>query len=217
MKWTKLYIMIAIGMMAACTQSPSPSANADKIPYYNSADFTPIWLEQGDAKLKDLHQIPSFNLQNQLGETITEETFKDKIYVTDFFFTICPGICPKMTENMAYLQDVFKEDDEVLLLSHSVMPSVDSVGQLMRYADSKGCINGKWHLATGEQAHIYTLGRKAYFVEEDLGVERTVDEFLHTENFILVDQNRHIRGIYNGLNQTEINKLIEDIRVLKKS
>ncbi len=210
----QLIFVIISGMMAACTSSPSSSV---KLPYYNEATFMPIWLEEADLAKKDLHQIPPFKLVNQLGDTITEATFKDKIYITDFFFTICPGICPKMMDNMVDLQAEFKEDDDILLLSHSVMPEVDSVGQLMNYADSKGCIANKWHLATGERAEIYNLGRKAYFVEENMGLERTTEEFLHTENFVLIDKNRHIRGIYNGLNQTDIGKLIQDVRTLQKT
>ena len=120
-----------------------------------------------------------------------------------------------MTDNMGIIQEEFLDDDEVLLLSHSVMPEQDSVSVLKNYAEEKGIVSDKWHLVTGDQQDIYKMGRKDYFVEEDLGIEKDINEFLHTENFVLIDKNRHIRGIYNGLNKTSINQLIEDIKTLK--
>ncbi len=187
-----------------------------KLPYYNEATFTPLWLATGDEKVKSIHKIPSFNLINQDGEQVTENTFKDKIYVSDFFFTSCPGICPKMTSNMHKLQEEFMDDKNVLLLSHSVTPQKDSVSVLNDYAAANDVITEKWHLVTGNQKEIYDLGRKSYFVEEDLGLERNEDEFLHTENFILVDAHKHIRGIYNGINKASIEQLIADIKILQK-
>jgi protein SCO1/2 len=186
------------------------------LPYYVEATFTPNWVNAEDEKLNDFHKIPSFNLTNQLGEIITEKTFKNKIYIADFFFTTCPGICPKMTANMKVLQDVFLNDADVLLLSHSVTPETDSVSVLKQYADNRGVITSKWHLVTGDRKQIYDLGRQSYFAEEDLGVDKTDEDFLHTENFVLIDQNRHIRGIYNGLNKTAVQQLIADVKTLKK-
>ncbi|WP_422083818.1 SCO family protein [Ulvibacterium sp.] len=191
-------------------------SRVDTLPYYDGPSFTPQWLPRNSDSIFGLHQVAPFQLVNQLGDTVTQKTFENKIYVADFFFTSCPGICPKMTENMALVQEAFKEDKSVLLLSHSVTPEYDSVPVLRTYADIKGVIPNKWHLVTGERKIIYDLGRYAYFVEEDLGVPKGDDDFLHTENFILVDKNRHIRGIYNGLNKTAIAQLIADIETLKK-
>jgi len=185
-----------------------------ELPFYKEATFTPYWLDAKSEAADIMHRIPKFNLVNQLGEEVTEETFKDKIYVADFFFTTCPGICPKMTANMMVLQEAFLEDDDVLLLSHSVTPETDSVSTLKRYAETKGVIDRKWHLVTGDRKQIYDLGRQAYFAEEDLGVDKTEDDFLHTENFVLIDKNRHIRGIYNGLN-TSVQQLIADVKTLQ--
>ncbi len=186
------------------------------LPYYQEASFTPFWFEKGTEAQKTFHQIPAFSFTNQEGKTITEETFKDKIYITDFFFTTCPGICPKMTANMDILQQEFKNDDEILLLSHSVTPEMDSVPVLKAYAENKGIDSKKWHLVTGDRSQIYDLGRNHYFVEEDLGETKTEDDFLHTENFVLIDKNRQIRGIYNGLNKTAVQQLIADIKTLQK-
>jgi protein SCO1 len=165
----------------------------------------------------DFHRIPDFSFTNQLGETISQVGLKDQITVVDFFFTTCPGICPKMTGNMKLVQDAFVEDEQVQLLSHSVTPDFDQVSVLAAYADRNEVKAGKWHLLTGEREKIYDLARNYYFVEEDMGLLKSPDEFLHTENFILVDQNKHIRGIYNGLNTTSINQLIADIKSLQKN
>ena len=120
-----------------------------------------------------------------------------------------------MTSNMKIVQEEFLNDDEVLLLSYSVTPDKDSVSVLREYALNKGVVSNKWHLVTGLQNEIYKLGRKDYFVEEDLGIDKDENDFLHTENFVLIDKNRHIRGIYNGLNKTSVNQLIKDIYTLK--
>jgi protein SCO1 len=184
-----------------------------KLPYYNTSDFTPVWeLPSGSG----FHKIRPFSLIDQKGQVFTENNIEDKICVVDFFFTICPGICPKMTKNMSVLQEKFMKDDEVLLLSHSVTPQRDSVSVLAAYAKRKNVNYDKWKLLTGTKDEIYNLGRKYYFVEEDLGENRDVNVFLHTENFVLIDKNRMIRGIYNGLDDNSINALIEDIEELEK-
>lgn len=186
-----------------------------ELPYYNAAEFTPHWLAGFEDSIANFHKIPAFSLTNQNGETVTEKTVNGKIYVVDFFFTSCPGICPKMTANMKVLQDEFLNDEAILLLSHSVTPEVDTVDKLQRYAVEKEVNANRWHLLTGERQEIYNLGRNAYFVEESMGLQKSPDDFLHTENFVLMDKNRHIRGIYNGLNKTAVQQLIDDIKVLK--
>ena len=153
---------------------------------------------------------------NQLGDTISQKTFEGKIYVTDFFFTTCPGICPKMTGNMEKIQEEFVNDSDILLLSHSVMPTTDSIPILKEYAKNNNVIDNKWHLVTGDKKDIYDLGRNHYFVENDLGEVKDINDFLHTENFLLIDKKKHIRGIYNGLNRASIAQLIIDIKTLQK-
>lgn len=198
------------------TSTSKVTSRVAELPFYKEATFTPHWLDANSEEADIMHRIPNFNLVNQLGQEVSEQTFRDKIYIADFFFTTCPGICPKMTANMMVLQEEFLEEDDVLLLSHSVTPETDSVATLKRYAETKGIINNKWHLVTGERKHIYDLGRHAYFAEEDLGLDKTEDDFLHTENFILIDKNRHIRGIYNGLNKASVQQLIADVKTLQK-
>ena len=191
------------------------TSRVETLPYYSEATFTPHWIDDSTS-LDTMHTIAEFELINQDGEKLTNKSFENKIYIVDFFFTACPGICPKLTSNMGLLQDEFLKDNDVLLLSHSVTPERDSVSVLKNYAIDKGIISGKWHLATGDREVIYNLGRYEYFIEESLGLDKEADEFLHTENFVLVDANKHIRGIYNGLNKTSINQLIADIYALKK-
>ncbi len=192
------------------------TSRIEYLPYYNEESFTPNWITPSSKEEKAFHKIPDFKLINQLGDTITQKTFDNKIYITDFFFASCPGICPKMTKNMFKIQEAFKTDSEVLLLSHSVTPSVDSVSVLKDYARNNGVIDGKWHLVTGDKAEIYSLGRDFYFIENDLGEQKSIDDFLHTENFLLIDKNKHIRGIYNGLNNASMAQLIIDIKALKE-
>jgi len=213
---SNIILLLAIICLLGCHESAPNKSRVATLPFYEEATFTPHWIAPNDETLDTFHRISPFKLTNQEGDIITEKTFKDKIYVVDFFFTICPGICPKMTANMMVLQDEFLQDEEIRLLSHSVTPERDSVPVLKKYAEKKGILSNKWHLATGTQQEIYKLGRKDYFVEEGLGLEKEEDEFLHTENFVLVDKNRQIRGIYNGLKKTAIQQLIADIRTLKK-
>ena len=192
------------------------TSRVENLPYYNEESFTPHWLDSGSNEEKEFHKIPDFNLINQLGDTITQQTFEDKIYITDFFFTSCPGICPQMTNSMLKLQELFKNDDAILFLSHSVTPTIDTVEELDIYAKRFGVIANKWHLVTGDKTEIYNLGRNEYFVENDLGIPKDINDFLHSENFLLIDKNKHIRGIYNGLNRASMEQLDVDIKSLEK-
>jgi protein SCO1/2 len=191
------------------------NSRVDYLPYYNDESFTPQWLTPNAEAKNSFHRIPNFSLTNQLGETVNQKTFENKIYITDFFFASCPGICPKMTANMSVLQEEFKDDNDILFLSHTVTPTTDSVSVLKSYAERNGVIDHKWHLVTGNKTEIYDLGRKAYFVENDLGIPKNIEDFLHTENFLLIDKKKHIRGIYNGLKRASMAQLIVDIKTLK--
>lgn len=212
---TNAIIILLLIALFSCKKSSKNNSRVEILPYYKDASFTPYWFSPGDKALDSFHRIPSFTLINQNGEIVTQNNFIGKIYVADFFFTTCAGICPKMTNNMMEIQNEFLNDDDILLLSHSVTPRQDSVSVLKRYAENKGILSNKWHLVTGSQKDIYRLGRKAYFIEEDLGLDKEEDEFLHTENFVIIDRNSHIRGIYNGLNKASIKQLVIDIKTLK--
>ena len=186
------------------------------LPFINKPDFTPEWINKTDSGYDSIHRIPSFSFTDQEGRAITEKTVEGKIYVADFFFTRCGSICPKLTADMRILQEKFREDDEVILLSHSVTPEMDSVPVLKKYAEAKGIYSVKWHLLTGNRADIYRLAKKEYYAGDTVGYYQTGNEFLHTENFILVDKHRRIRGIYNGTLPLEMERLSDDISTLKK-
>ncbi|WP_158975279.1 SCO family protein [Cellulophaga sp. L1A9] len=186
------------------------------LPIYQPADFNPELVDPSLLHVKKYHTIGDFSLTNQNGEIITNETYKDKIYIADFFFTTCPTICPIMTDNMGTIQKEILEDDEVMLLSHSVTPEIDSVAQLKAYAIKKGVVDRKWNLVTGDKKQIYDLARKSYMAVKTVGDGGPFD-MIHTENFMLIDKKRRIRGTYDGTNPEEIKKLLEDLKILKDS
>ena len=152
---------------------------------------------------------------NQNGKTVTQDTYNDKIYIADFFFTTCQTICPIMTDHMVILQNKLKHDPDVMLLSHTVTPKIDSVAQLKKYALNKGVLDTKWNLVTGDKKEIYELARKSYFAVKSYGDGGDYD-MIHTENFILVDQKKRIRGYYDGTRKEDIELLLSDIDILKK-
>lgn len=160
------------------------------------------------------HTIAPFSLVNQNGDTITERDYENKIYIADFFFTTCPTICPVMTGNMAAIQKEILDDEEVMLLSHTVTPEIDSVPQLKAYAQKKGVVDRKWNLVTGDKKQIYALARKSYLAAKTAGDGGPFD-MIHTENFVLVDKEKRIRGFYDGTKTEEIGKLLEDLKILK--
>ena len=186
------------------------------LPFYNSEDFTPEWIAENDPKYKNIHSIAPFEFTNQNGEKITNLTFQGKIYVTDFFFTTCPSICPILAKNMSAIQERYKNDHDILLLSHSVMPWVDTVEKIKEYAQEKNAISNKWHLVTGNKDSIYNLARTSYFADEDFKKTKDENEFIHTENFILVDKKGRIRGVYNGTLALDVQRLQRHIEILKK-
>jgi len=185
-----------------------------KLPIYNPADVNPKLVDESLLHIRRNHKVLDFKLINQNGDTITQEDYKNKIYVADFFFTRCMTICPVMTNNMGKLQEVFKEDDDIKFLSHSVTPVMDSVPILKEYAIKKGVIDSKWNITTGTKKHIYELARKSYFAVLDEG-DGGLQDFIHTENFVLVDKKRQIRGYYDGTDLDDIQRLIADIKILK--
>ena len=171
----------------------------ETLPIYSPYMVSKELVEENIQFIKKYHKIKDFSMKNQNGETITQEFYNDKIYVADFFFTTCPTICPIMTENMGYVQEKIKNDSDVLLLSFSVTPEIDSVEQLKKYALEKNVIDSKWNLVTGNKKDIYNLARTSYLVAKTNGDGGKYD-MIHTENFVLVDKEKRIRGFYDGTN-----------------
>lgn len=188
----------------------------EKLPILNPADFNPDLVDVSVHGISEDHTVSNFELINQNGDTITQADYENKIYVTDFFFTRCPSICPIMTHNMEKLQQTFLEDEGVLLLSMSVTPELDSIPILRKYANKNGVIATKWNITTGDKKHIYNLARKSYFAVVNEG-DGGLQDFIHTPNFVLVDTKKQIRGVYDGTKDTEIERLINDINILRKS
>jgi protein SCO1/2 len=187
----------------------------EKLKIYNPADVNPRLVDFSMKHITKDHTIADFELTNQNGEKITNKNYKDKIYVADFFFTRCQTICINMAYNMSELQDFYKKDADILFLSHSVTPVIDSVAVLKEYADRKGVIDGKWNITTGAKTHIYELARKSYFAVLDEGTGDEND-FIHTEQFVLVDKEKRIRGYYDGTEKEDMEKLKKDIVLLKE-
>lgn len=181
---------------------------------YQPADVSAELVDTTLQYVKKYHTIADFSLTNQNGKTITQDTYKGKIYVANFFFTTCQSICPIMTDNMFKIQEKLKNDNEVFLLSHTVTPEIDTVAQLKRYALEKGVNDAKWNLVTGDKKEIYNLARKSYLAAKDVPFAK--NDLVHTENFVLVDKKRRIRGFYDGTDAESIDKLLEDIKVLEK-
>ena len=187
-----------------------------RLPVYQPNMVNAELVDSTLQHVKKYHRIADFSLVNQNGDTITQEDYRDKIYVADFFFTTCPTICPIMTANLVDVQAALADDDQVLLLSHSVTPEIDSVSQLKKYAIEKGVNDAKWNLVTGNKKQIYELARKSYLAVQEDGDGGPFD-MIHTENFILVDKQRRIRGFYDGTREEEMDRLLSDIEILKNS
>ena len=186
-----------------------------RLPIYQPSMVNYELVDSTLQHVKKFHKIASFTLTNQNGKIVTEQDYDNKIYVADFFFTTCPTICPKMTENMGQLQNEFLEDSQIKFISFSVTPQIDSVQQLKKYAIEKGVNDSKWNLVTGNKKKIYSLARKSYLAVKDDGDGGQFD-MIHTENFILVDPEKRIRGFYDGTDIEAMNTLITDISILKE-
>ena len=202
------YYYFILFLFLSCVES----SNID-LPIIGPSDFKDELVDNKVNK-EQSHFVSDFELINQNGDTITNKDYENKIYVVDFFFTRCGSICPIMTNNMKKIQDKFLENDNLMLLSISVTPNIDNVETLKKYAKSKGVINSKWNIATGNKKHIYELARKSYFAVLKKG-DGGLQDFIHTPNFILIDKKKQIRGIYNGTDDIEIKRVINDIKTLQ--
>lgn len=187
-----------------------------RLPIMNPADVNPELVDSTVQHVSKYHTIPDFSFTNQNGQTITQKEYEGKIYVADFFFTTCQTICPRMTSNMVEIQKAFLNDPKVMLLSHSVLPDTDSVPVLRQYATEKGVIDGKWNLVTGDKKEIYGIARKSYLAVKT-GSQDELYDMVHTENFILIDTKRRVRGFYDGTKTEDITRLIEDVKWLSEN
>jgi protein SCO1/2 len=183
------------------------------LPIYNPSMVNPELVDSTVQYISKYHTIADFSFTNQNGKTITQKDYEEKIYVADFFFTTCGSICPKMTTNLGEIQKVIINNPKVMLLSHTVFPETDSVSVLKNYALKNGVVDSKWNLVTGDKKQIYTMARKSYLAVK-LGKLNELYDMVHTENFVLVDSKRRVRGFYDGTKKEDIQRLIEDINFL---
>ncbi len=181
---------------------------------YSPADINPELVDESMQKMKGEHIIADFNLTNQEGQQISKKDVEGKIYVADFFFTTCGNICPKMAFQMERINAFYKDDADIMFVSHSVTPEIDSVPVLKEYAIEHNAVAPKWHLLTGDKDEIYELARKSYFSAK-IDWKGDLGDFIHTENFCLIDKEGRIRGYYDGTNTDDVNILIKEIKILK--
>lgn len=221
LKKYRLFIIVLFALSAIILFLFNTALTPQKyLKVYSPADVNPELVDSTVQYVAKNHKIADFAFTNQNGKTITQEDYKGKIYVADFFFTTCPTICPIMTTNMAWLQEQIKNDPKVMLLSHSVTPDIDTPAVLKEYALKKGVIDSKWNLVTGKKEDIYYIARKSYLAVKTTNSSELYD-MVHTENFILVDSQGRIRGFYNGTNldkdvegEKNMKQLLEDIKWL---
>lgn len=186
-----------------------------KLPVFNPNELNTELVDENQRNVTKDHKVADFSFFNQDGKKVTLDDVKDKVYVADFFFTTCPGICPKMKKQMSRLYKEFKSRNDFILLSHTVMPEVDSVEVMAEFAKKQGALSEKWMFLTGEKQEIYRMARQSYFAVKTKG-DGGPDDFIHTENFILVDKNQRLRGFYDGTSTEDVDRLIQDIYTLYK-
>ena len=207
----RLLLCLLLASSVACLWVSAPAASRG-LPFYDTADFTARWDGTGVGR----HRVAPFALLDQAGQSMTREALEGRIHIASFIYTSCAGICPLITRRLTGVYAAVRDDPEVLLVSYSVTPEVDTVEVLGAFAEERGVDSASWKLVTGERGAIYRLARDSYFADEDLGGERTADDFLHTERVMLVDPELRIRGIYNGTLPVDMLSLIADVATLKK-
>ncbi len=209
-----LAVLLAALLFFSRQRTGEAAGRTSRVPFYTTADFTAEWISPSEPGYASIHRIGPFSLKNQEGEVITNDSLRGKIYVANFFFSRCTSLCPKMLRNLREIQHAFRDEPSVVLVSHSVMPSVDSEPVLRSFARANGVTSGKWHLLTGDKETIYGLARRSYFAEKRQGLDKKSDELLHTENMVIVDRQGRLRGIYNATLPVEAERAIEEIKEL---
>ena len=200
---------IAFVLVLAACHTPS------SLPFYQTADKTPEWITPGSAEYARIHRVADFSLIDQDGAVVTGANMEGKVYVASFFFTTCQQLCPKLQSNLAKVQQAFRDDSAVLILSHTVAAEHDDTATLQRYARANGIMRGKWHLLTGSGELITRLARDSYFAQLPDSLDGAPTPALHTETFVLVDGQRRIRGVYDGSLMFDVERLIADIHALR--
>ena len=216
LKIVKMYRIVFLLLSSLLVSCLDKKAEAIALPYYNEPDFTPVFLtDTSEVKYKIKHTIANFSFLDQDSTLVSQKDIEGKIHIANFIFTTCGSICPKMTTNLKIVNDSLKSHSDIVLLSYSVTPWIDTPSVLKKYKARNDITNPNWHFLTGSKNDIYSLARKSYFAEEDIGFSKDSTEFLHTEHFILVDKTKRIRGIYNGTLELEMQQMLDDIKNLE--
>ena len=182
--------------------------------YFVLTSLLPEW---GKTRIPPVSFIRPFAFINQDGKTITEKDVAGKIYVAEYFFTTCKGICPKMNRNMKRVYERFKNENDFLILSHTCNPEEDSAAQLKKYADSMGVNTDRWIFLTGRKDSLYTMARVSYTIDDPVNNLKSIDDdFLHTQFWALVDRNGDVKKIYDALKDSEVDLLMKDIQKILK-
>lgn len=212
-EWLKIGVLILVFVVGSTAAyqilQPKP-----RLPIYNPSDLNPAVVDDDLERVGRGHRIGDFDLIDQWGNKADSSLLQGKIYVADFFFTTCPTICIDMGANFQRIQETYKDEDRLHLVSHTVMPEIDTVEVMHAYGERMGAIKGKWHLLTGEKRELYRMARREYFAVMEQGTSFDEHDFIHTENVILVDEKKRIRGFYDGTSDLDIDRLIGDIQIL---
>jgi len=212
-EWLKIGVLILVFVVGSTAAyqilQPKP-----RLPIYNPSDLNPAVVDDDLERVGRGHRIGDFDLVDQWGNKADSSLLQGKIYVADFFFTTCPTICIDMGANFQRIQETYRDEDRFHLVSHTVMPEIDTVEVMHAYGERMGAIKGKWHLLTGEKRELYRMARREYFAVMEQGTSFDEHDFIHTENVILVDEKKRIRGFYDGTSDLDIDRLIGDIQIL---
>ena len=212
-EWLKIGVLILVFVVGSTAAyqilQPKP-----RLPIYNPSDLNPAVVDDDLERVGRGHRIGDFDFVDQWGNKADSSLLQGKIYVADFFFTTCPTICIDMGANFQRIQETYKDEDRFHLVSHTVMPEIDTVEVMHAYGERMGAIKGKWHLLTGEKRELYRMARREYFAVMEQGTSFDEHDFIHTENVILVDEKKRIRGFYDGTSDLDIDRLIGDIQIL---
>ena len=212
-EWIK--ILVLLGVFVVGTYASYQKLKPKRVlPIYNPVDLNPAVVDDDLERVGRGHRIGDFDLLDQWGNKADSSLLQGKVYVADFFFTTCPTICIAMGKNFQRIQEAYKDEPRLNLVSHTVMPEIDTVEVMHAYGERMGAIKGKWHLLTGEKEELYRMARRQYFAVMEQGTSFDEHDFIHTENVILVDEKKRIRGFYDGTSDSQKDLLIQDIQIL---
>jgi len=212
-EWIK--ILVLLGVFVVGTYASYQKLKPKRVlPIYNPVDLNPAVVDDDLERVGRGHRIGDFDLLDQWGNKADSSLLQGKVYVADFFFTTCPTICIAMGKNFQRIQEAYKDEPRLNLVSHTVMPEIDTVEVMHAYGERMGAIKGKWHLLTGEKEELYRMARRQYFAVMEQGTSFDEHDFIHTENVILVDEKKRIRGFYDGTSDSQMDLLIQDIQIL---